>query len=466
MSESRKVVIVGGGIAGLTAAYALWKLQVPFTLCEASGQLGGVIRSESSEGFLLEAGPDSLLAQKPEGLALCRELGLGPRLQPTNTDERKVYIVRNGRLHALPDGLMLMVPTRILPFLASSLFSWAGKLRMARDLAIPRRRDGVDESIADFMRRRFGQEALDLLGEPLMAGIHSGDPEKLSMRATFPRFVELEARYGSLVRGMLAARRGRRSAPAQAAFYSLKGGLAVLVSALSARLPAAELRTGARVRGLMRDGSAWRVRLESDEQLSASAVVVATPTLAAADLLAPLADDLGRTLSAIPFVSTAVVYLGFAAKQVAHPLDGYGLLVPRRERLRSTAWSFFSTKYAGRAPQGQVLLRAFFGGARDPEILSLDDDALVALARSEAERLLGASGAPTLTRVYRWPQATPQMEVGHQARVAQLERRLAEMPGLFLTGAGLRSVGIPDGVADATRVAEAAAAFVSANQPQ
>ena len=465
MSEARKVVIVGGGIAGLTAAYTLWKRQVPFTLFEASERLGGVVRSESSEGFLLEAGPDSILAQKPEGLALCREVGLGPRLLPTNTDERKVYVVRNGRLHALPDGLMLMVPTRILPFLASSLFSWSGKLRMARDLVIPRRRDGADESIAEFMRRRFGQEALDLLGEPLMAGIHSGDPEKLSMRATFPRFVELEARYGSLVRGMLAARRGRRGAAGKAAFYSLQGGLATLVSALAARLPAADLRTGAAVRELTRVDRGWRVRLQSGEQVSASAVVVATPARAAADLVTPLAADIGQTLAGIPFVSTAAVYLGFTPKQVAHPLDGYGLLVPRRERLRSTAWSFFSTKYPGRAPQGQVLLRAFFGGARDPEILSLDDDGLIALARSEAERLLGASGAPTLTRVYRWPQATPQMEVGHLTRVAELERRLSEMPGLFLTGAGLRSVGIPDGVADSTRVADAVASFVSASQP-
>jgi oxygen-dependent protoporphyrinogen oxidase len=462
MSESRRVVIVGGGIAGLTAAYALWKKQVPFTLFEASERLGGVVRSESSEGFLLEAGPDSILAQKPEGLALCRELGLGPRLLPTNTDERKVYVVRSGRLHALPDGLMLMVPTRILPFLASSLFSWSGKLRMARDLVIPRRRDGADESIAEFMRRRFGREALDLLGDPLMAGIHSGDPEKLSMRATFPRFVELEARYGSLVRGMLAARRGRRVAAGQAAFYSLQGGLAALVSALAARLPAAELRTGATVRELTRADGGWRVRLQSGEQVPASAVVVATPAQAAADLLTPLAADVGQTLAGIPFVSTAVVYLGFTPKQVAHPLDGYGLLVPRREGLRGTAWSFFSTKYPGRAPQGQVLLRAFFGGARDPEILSLNDDALIALARSEAERLLGASGAPTLTRVYRWPKATPQMEVGHLGRVAGLEKRVCEMPGLFLTGAGLRSVGIPDGVADATRVADAAASFVSA----
>jgi oxygen-dependent protoporphyrinogen oxidase len=463
MSETDNVIVIGGGIAGLASAYALWKRRVGFTLLEATDRLGGVIRSENVNGFLLEAGPDAILAQKPEGLALCRELGLGGRLLPTNLKERKVYVARWGRLHALPDGLMLMVPTRVWPFIGASLFTMSGKLRMARDLVVARRRDGADESIADFMRRRLGQEALDLLGEPLLAGIHSGDPERLSMRATFPRFIELEARYGSLIRGMLAARRKSRGESAAAAFYSLQGGLVELVSALTARLPSGSLRTSAPVRRLAREQSGFSVTLESGERLSARAVVLALPTNAAAQLLTPLAGELSTTLAAVPFVNTAAVYLGYDRKDVRHALDGYGLLVPRSEGLRSCAWSFFSTKYPGRAPEGQVLLRAFLGGSRDPEILSLDDAALVELARSEAGRLLGASGTPTLTRVYRWPEATPQMVVGHLARVAELDRRLAEIPGLFLTGAGLRSTGIPDGVADATRVADTAAAFVAAS---
>jgi protoporphyrinogen/coproporphyrinogen III oxidase len=463
MSETDNVIVVGGGIAGLTSAYALWKKRTPFTLLEASERLGGVIRSEGLDGFLLEAGPDAILAQKPEGLALCRELGLAPRLVPTNPEQRKVYVARHGRLHALPDGLMLMVPTRIWPFISASLFSVSGKLRMARDLVIARRRDGADESIADFMRRRFGLEALELLGEPLMAGIHSGDPERLSMRATFPRFIELEARYGSLIRGMLAARSKSRRKSGTAAFYSLQGGLSDLVSALSARLPSPSVRTGARVRQLAKGPGGFAVTLASGERLSARAVVVAVPTSVSAGLAQPLASDVAATLSAVPFVSTAAVYLGYARKDVRHALDGYGLLVPRSEGLRTCAWSFFSTKYPGRAPEGKVLLRAFLGGSRDPQILSQSDAQLIELARSDAGQLLGASGEPLLTRVYRWPEATPQMEVGHLTRVEQLDRRLSEIPGLFLTGAGLRSTGIPDGIADATRVAEAAAAFAAAS---
>jgi len=297
-----------------------------------------------------------------------------------------------------------------------------------------------------------------------MAGIHSGDPARLSMRATFPRFVEMEARYRSLIRGMLAARRRSDRGTASSAFYSLRDGLSDLVSALAARIPAGSLRTSTGVRRLAREKNGFAVTLDSGEPLMAQAVIVATPTSASAALVSPLADELGPPLAAIPFVTTAMVYLGFARKDVRHALDGYGMLIPRSEGLRTCAWSFFSTKYPGRAPEGQVLLRAFLGGSHDPQILSLDDAALIALARAEADRLLGARGTPTLTRVYRWPQATPQMEVGHLDRVAQIERRLSEIPGLFLTGAGLRSVGIPDGIADATRVAEAAAAFVSASR--
>src|SRR6266542_105408 len=235
------VAIVGGGIAGLTAAYTLARRSIPFTLIEAGPRFGGVIRTERRGGFLLEGGPNSILAQKPEGIGLCRELGLGDRLVPTNPSQRAVFVLHRRRLHPLPEGMMLAVPTRILPFLRSRLFSWPGKLRMGLDLVIPPRPANGDESIADFLRRHFGQEAVDRLGEPLLAGIHAGDPPRLSIRATFPRFVDLEARHRSLIRGMWASR--GRAPQTGSAFYSLTGGLASLVDALVARLPAARRRT-------------------------------------------------------------------------------------------------------------------------------------------------------------------------------------------------------------------------------
>jgi protoporphyrinogen/coproporphyrinogen III oxidase len=455
------VVIVGGGVAGLAAGHALAKRGVPFLLTEAGPTLGGVIRTERRDGFLLEGGPDSILAQKPEGVDLCLELGLGDRLVPTNPEKRAVFVLHRRRLHPLPEGMMLAVPTRVVPFLRSGLFSWPGKLRMGLDLVIPGRAPNGDESIASFLRRRFGQEAVDRLGEPLLAGIHAGDPERLSIRATFPRFADLEERHGSLVRGMWASPRPAPR-PGASAFYSLAGGLVELVDAIVKRLPADQVLRESSVRRLGRKGRGYLVGLDGGEEIEARAVIVAAPGPKIAPVLAPLVPEAARALAAIPFASSATVLLGFRSEDVAHPLDGYGLLVPQTEGLRTTACSFFSTKFPGRAPAGHVLLRAFLGGARDPGVLALSDGELVDLARRDLGPVLGLRAAPVMTRVFRWPGGTPQLEVGHLDRMGEVERHMAALPGLFLTGSGIRGTGIPDGVADATRVAIRAAESLEA----
>ncbi len=463
MDERVDVAIVGGGISGLAAAHALTKRGIGFALLEAQPRLGGVIRTEHAAGFVLEAGPDALLAQKLEGIALCRELGLGESLVPTNPQARTVFVLRRGRLHPLPEGMMLAVPTRALPFLRSGLFSWPAKLRMGLDLVIPAKTDDVDESIASFLRRRFGQESVDRLGEPLLAGIHAGDPERLSIRATFPRFVELERRHGSLIRGMWAEAPAPSAAPTSSGFVSLRDGLGQLVAALVSRLPAASLRKATPVQWVHRSGDTLSVALGGGTTLSPRAVILAAPAAKAASILEPLAPAIAAFLADVVFASTATILLGYRRADVAHPLDGYGFVVPRSEGWRASALSFVSTKLPGRAPEGHVLLRAFVGGVRDPKALELDDATLVAAVTREITATLGLRGEPVLARVFRWPSATPQMEVGHLDRLAAMEGELATIPGLFLTGAGLRVTGIPDCIADGTRAGEAAAAFVESS---
>ncbi|HET6897974.1 MAG TPA: protoporphyrinogen oxidase [Vicinamibacteria bacterium] len=462
--ESREIVVIGGGIAGLAAALALHEEGRDVVLLEAGPRLGGVIRTETPDGFVVEAGPDAILAQKPEGLALCRTLGLGERLVPINPVTRTVFVLHRGRLHPLPEGMMLAVPTRVLPFLRSHLFSWPGKLRMGMDLVLPGRARDEDESIASLLRRRFGTEAVERLGEPLMAGIHAGDPEQLSIQATFPRFVELERRHHSLIRGMWASR-PRGPAATRPAFYSLTGGLGEMVEAVRRRLPAHAVRLAARVKGLRREAGGFAARLADGSSLRTSSVILAVPAPAAAPLLAEMSPEAGLLLQTVPFASSATVALGYRREDVAHPLDGYGMLVPRGEGLRTSACSFVSSKFPGRAPEGHVLLRAFLGGARDPDLLQLADDELAALARREMRDVLGLRGAPVLARVYRWRRATPQMTVGHLERMRRLDRIVEGLPGLFLTGAGLHGTGIPDGIADGGRAARAAAGYVVAVPP-
>ncbi len=455
------VAIIGGGISGLSAAFTLEKLGVPYLLLEAERGLGGVIRTESRDGFLLEGGPDSIFAQKPEGLALVRELGLGERLARTNPEQRAVYVLRKGRLHALPDGMALAVPTKVLPFLRSGLFSWPGKLRMGLDVLIPGRNGDGDESIASFLGRRFGREAIERLGEPLLAGIHAGDPERLSILATFPRFREMERRHGSLVRAMWAVPRPRPKPgePPPAAFYTLRGGLRELVDALVLRLPREKLCTKTRVRRVERQGGGeYLLCLDRQGTLTAERVIVAAPGPRVCAALEGLAPEVARALAAIPFASSATVQLGYRREDVAHPLDGFGMVVPKGEGLRTTALSFASTKFPYRAPAGHVLLRGYLGGVRDGAVLELRDEEMVETVRREMKDVLGLRGRPVMTRVFRFPGGTPQLEVGHLQRMVEVERALHERaPGVLLTGAGVRSTGIPDAVADASRVAAAAA---------
>ncbi len=455
-----RVAVIGGGIAGLAAAFLLHERGHRFVLFEAGERLGGLIRTEHAGGFLLEGGPDSLLVQKPEGLALVRALGLADRLVPTNPKVRTVFVLHGGRLLPLPEGMTLTVPTRAWPVLRSPLFSWTAKLRMAMDLVLPARPSGGDESIASFVRRRFGAEVLERVAEPLLAGIHAGDPERLSLRATFPRLAALEQAHGSVVRGL------RRAAPPSpsafpSAFASLKGGLGELVEAMAKHLPAPAVRTRTAVRALRRDDDGFALRLEDGDEVRSQAVVVALPAPAAAPLVEPVSADAASILSQIRFASTVLLVLGYRREDIAHALDGYGFIVPRREGLRITALSFHSTKLEGRVPEGHVMLRVFLGGIHDGGVVDLKDEELLGIVRHEMGPVLGLRGEPVLVRVFRWRDATPQMEVGHLGRVARIEQALSSIPGLFLTGGGLRGTGLPDTIGDAQRTASAAADFVS-----
>ena len=460
---SRTVLIVGGGIAGLSAAYSLAESAtardrpIQCTLVEAEPRLGGKILTEQVGGFVIEGGPDSFLSQKPWGIELCRRLGLADRVIGTNRDRRKTYVYSRGRLEELPEGLALGVPTKLGPFLRSGLLSWRGKLRLGAELLIPRRSARGDESLGAFFRRRLGEEALERIIEPLMTGIYAGDADSLSIQATFPRFPEMERQAGSIVRALLGSwRRHRGEGPGGSPFVTLQGGLSEMVQALTARLGRLSVLAGYRVRAVRVSAPprGYEVMIEGTAPLAADALVLATPAYDAASLIEPLDAELGALLRGIPYASTATISLGFPRKDFSHRLDGYGFVVPRIEGRAPLAVTWTSSKWSHRAPDDAVLLRAYVGGAGRETLLERDDDGLVSLVRAELRDMMGVTEAPVLAKVYRWPRAMPQYLVGHLERLAAIDERLARWPGLFLTGAGYRGVGIPDCIGDGLATAE------------
>jgi protoporphyrinogen/coproporphyrinogen III oxidase len=444
------VVVVGGGIAGLATAYELLRRGIRFVILEHATRVGGVILSEEVDGFAIDGGPDALLIQKPEGIALCQEIGLGDRLVATKLP-RLAFVQRRGRLHPLPAASVLGIPTRVGPFVRTKLFSWPGKLRMGAELFVPRRTDRADESIGSFMRRRFGREATDFLAEPLLAGIHAGDVDRLSLHALFPRFVEAERKHGSLLRAFRTMNRAPRTTN-EGAFKSLPGGLSEMIRALVRILGDANVRTGATVTSLTGPGP-FTVRTAAAETYHARVVVMATPAYVTADLLEERDADIARGCRAIHYASAVTVALAFRRDAVAHPLNGSGFVVPRAEKTGILAASWLSSKWPGRAPDGYALMRTFLGGARDPWAIDESDAECVERSMDALRPVLGISGEPLFTRVYRWDRANAQHEVGHLARVAAIDAALARHPGLFVTGSGFRGVGIPDCVADGRKTA-------------
>jgi oxygen-dependent protoporphyrinogen oxidase len=473
-----RTAIIGGGIAGLAAAYELEQARragknVAYTLFESRERMGGSLSSEVVDGAVLERGPDSFLTEKPAAAELCRELGLGAELTPSNDADRKTYIVVRNRLVPLPDGLMFLIPTKLVPTALTHLFSLPTKIRMGLELLLPPRPTGLpDESVAALVERHYGREAVDRLADPLLSGIFGGDSAQLSARTVLPRLVEMEEEYGSLTRGMLAAHRkmrarikeaARASRPARTArpanvtgsvpaarsiFTAMRGGMNQLVNALAARLDPASVRLSTPVSGIEKVAGGWKVVAGGKGEFY-DAVIFASPAWAAAALLNGIDPLLAGELSAIPYSSSITVNLIYDEAQLGRLPGGFGFLVPVVEGRTMLACTFVHRKFLGRTPPGKVVLRAFLGGMKNEALIATSDAELLATVRRELSEILGKkilppNAEPLHTQITRWPRAMAQYAVGHQERMARIIACIAALPGLKLAGNAYDGIGIPD----------------------
>jgi oxygen-dependent protoporphyrinogen oxidase len=465
---SRRIIVVSGGIAGLAAAHRIIELSrekslgLEVTLLEASSRLGGAIATERIGDFLVDAGPDSFITEKPSALRLCERLGLTSRLVSTQTTYQKIYIVHDGRLVLLPEGFFLLAPTRLWPFVQTPLFSWGGKLRMAAELFLPRGGKDGDESLGSFVRRRFGAEMLERVAQPLIGGIYASDPDRLSLAATMPRFQEMERNKRSIIWAMWFDQK-RRSRDREAGsgarwslFVTLKDGMQELVDTIAKNLPEGTVRLNSAVNTFDRDESKriWRVRMAGNQAVAADAIILATPAFCAAEMLGAICSDAAADLKIIRYASTATVSLAYRSADLPRALDSFGFVVPAIERRKIMACTFSSLKYPGRAPAGHVLLRAFVGGSLQPELFQDDDAAMEKNVRDELNELLGIVAPPLFAHIFRYPNSMPQYHVGHQARIQRIETALSRFPGLALAGSAYHGVGISDCVRTGEEAAE------------
>lgn len=461
-----RIVIIGAGISGLATAYAIERQaaatgrEVEVLVLERETRTGGKIWSIREEGFLCEWGPNGFLDNKPMTLELCGRLGIDGRLLRSDDNARKRFIYTRNELHRLPENGPM--------FLKSGMISWPGKLRLAREFFVPARRDGVDETLADFARRRLGAEALDTLIGPMVSGIFAGDPETMSLKSCFPRIAELEQEYGGLLRAMVKLakqKKAERKAGKQVAsaagpggvLTSFRGGIQELTDALAAALQG-EVRTGAAVSRIVRRDGGYQLQLADGGSIEAELVVSAAPAYAVAGMVDDLDPALAGVLREIPYATMNVVCFGYQRERIARDLDGFGYLIPRREGKNTLGTLWDSSIFPNRAPEGQVLLRSMMGGATNPQAIQLPEAEVVARVRADLKGIMGIEAAPDFVRVFRHEQAIPQYTVGHSRRLAAVEERLALLPGLLCTGNAFGGVGLNDCVNSANRTAERALA--------
>lgn len=452
----RRIAIVGGGISGLAAAFALEKERrqgapLDYVIFESSDRFGGVIRSERTHGCLIEAGPDSFLTEKPWAADLCRELGLGDQLIGSNDTARKTYLLINGRLVAVPDGLMFMVPTQLRPMFFSPLFSWSTKLRILREWFYRRGSKDSDVTVAEFVERHYGPEMVERVADPLLAGVYGGSADELSVNSVLPRFREMESSHGSLGRGMLAVRKRHASPNPPPLFTSLRNGMQQLVDALVARFPTGAQRLNTSVARVKAESGKWLVVAEGRTQ-EFDAVIIATPAYAAARLLEN-ASEITPELAGIPYSSSVTVALGYDAKVRKTLPAGFGFLIPRSEDRRMIAATFVHNKFPFRSPEEVTLIRCFLGGTRNPAILESSEEQIQVTIRRELEQILGIRAEPLLIRIHKWKNAMAQYNVGHAGRIDRINQFVSRMPGLALAGNAYGGIGVPDCVRSGSEAA-------------
>lgn len=460
-----RIVVIGGGISGLAAAYRIVsetssRENAPEVLLfEGSPRLGGCISTYNLDDTILELGPDAFITDKPAGLELCRKLGITHRLVQTEKSHRRTFIAHDNKLHPLPEGFMLMAPTQILPFMASSLFSWEGKLRLLQEPFIPPADPDLDESLQQFTERRLGKEVFQRVVQPLVGGIYTADPAKLSIRAALPRMTNLEQKYGSVIKGLTATRKKSEgeSGARYGMFVTFDDGMNVLVNSIAAQLPEGSVHTHCLVSRIRRSpDNGWIVQLSEGTQVKADAVVLATSSFHASDIVCELDSGLSHELNGIEYASSAVLNLVYRRVDIPHPLDGFGFVVPFSEKRHILACSFASVKWPNRAPNDRVLLRVFIGGALQNDVYELTDEQIECLIWEDLHAYLGIRSVPIMSIISRFPRAMPQYNVGHLARIQRINQSVASHPGLAIAGNAYTGVGVPDCIASGEQAADAA----------
>ncbi|MBE0418463.1 MAG: protoporphyrinogen oxidase [Coriobacteriia bacterium] len=466
----RRIIIVGGGIAGLAAAFKIARSaeaghEVEFVLVEKDPRLGGKIATEQVEGFIVDGGPDCFLTEKPAVHRIAKLMGIFDEELPTDDSRKRTYILSRGRLHDLPDGVMMFAPTKFWPFATTGLFSWPGKIRMGMDLFIKPKKvtgDGLeDETLESFVVRRMGRECLDRLAEPLVGGVHASDPAKMSLAATFPRLLEMEQTYGGMIKGFYAARKKvaemrkkyppKPGAKPRTFFTSFETGMQRLTDSMADAAGRDRMRTGVAVTAMSRTVDGWTVDLDDGTRIDGDAVIMATESWAAERLVRPVDPVIGNALAGIEHSSSATVSLAFEESEVGIDMNAFGVLCPLVENRSLMAATLSSTKWPGRAPAGKVLLRGFVGGPHNQAIMAESDNRLAEIVLTELRQVLGVKGDPLFTKVFRWEKGMPQYTMGHLGRVEAIETRSAEVPGLALAGGSYRGVGLPNCVESGER---------------